>query len=627
MTRRIQRKMFNAAFTVAGVLALAGCAKPDTSGPANAQGWTPGNQRFWYETSQGSRLVPAAWWAALEQPGSTAPFSDQTYLATFGYIPSAPDRLEKRQENLPVGFALDRQPDDAFIHSKLQWYKGQPTDKRAEPWVGMNCAACHSAEITYKGQAFRVDGGPGMGDYQSFINALDMALHQTLEQADRWDRFAAKVLTGKDTPENRAMLKKELGVLVTWQDKVADVNGDRPDGVLRYGYARVDAFGHIYNKVALFNQADPQPGNPSDAPVSYPFLWDITLQERVQWNGAVQNQRLKIGAGSIDYGALGRNAGEVIGVFGEVVIPKWGEKPHDGKIRSYKSSLQIDALDRLEQVLTTLKSPVWPDAFGKLDTTLVSQGEAVFDRLKCGDCHVEKEDWVKGQPIERMTTLKAMNDHGNLTDIWMACNAVTYQTATGNLVGAKMNIVKGPEMAANDLVFNQLSFTVKTALVGKARDIVDRIAQIFFGIEKPPVLAIEDGDTFEEAKRKRGEQCVSGAGMPPEVMKFLAYKGRPLDGIWATAPYLHNGSVPTLYHLLLAPKDRPKSFYIGSHEYDPKFAGYVWQTPPSVPHSKFETVDAGDNPIPGNSNAGHDYGVGGLSEPDRRALLEYLKSL
>src|SRR5690625_3270750 len=59
---------------------------------------------------------------------------------------------------------------------------------------------------------------------------------------------------------------------------------------------------------------------------------------------------------------------------------------------------------------------------------------------------------------------------------------------------------------------------------------------------------------------------------------LLSYKARPLNGIWATAPYLHNGSVPTLYDLLLPakrpddPEDgeyRPDEFMVGSREFDP----------------------------------------------------------
>jgi len=107
---------------------------------------------------------------------------------------------------------------------------------------------------------------------------------------------------------------------------------------------------------------------------------------------------------------------------------------------------------------------------------------------------------------------------------------------------------------------------------------------------------------------------------------ILAYKGRPLTGIWATPPYLHNGSVPTLYDLLLPPEDRPKSFYLGSREFDPAKVGYV--TAQSADNSfLYRTRDDAGRIIDGNSNAGHDYGNAALSDKERKALVEYLKGL
>jgi hypothetical protein len=102
------------------------------------------------------------------------------------------------------------------------------------------------------------------------------------------------------------------------------------------------------------------------------------------------------------------------------------------------------------------------------------------------------------------------------------------------------------------------------------------------------------------------------------------YLAGPLDGIWARAPYLHNGSVPTL-RALLTPEERPKVFYRGSMEYDAKNGG--WRS--DLPHDgkrelhKYETVE-GETPIPGNGNAGHDHPV---PPEERDDLIEYLKSL
>ena len=98
---------------------------------------------------------------------------------------------------------------------------------------------------------------------------------------------------------------------------------------------------------------------------------------------------------------------------------------------------------------------------------------------------------------------------------------------------------------------------------------------------------------------------------------LLAYKARPLNGAWASAPYLHNGSVPTLYDLLRPANQRPTRFAVGRWEYDPKKVGYV---------SDGEIPFVVDTTLSGNRNSGHEYGTK-LSEEERWALVEYLKSL
>jgi cytochrome c peroxidase len=102
--------------------------------------------------------------------------------------------------------------------------------------------------------------------------------------------------------------------------------------------------------------------------------------------------------------------------------------------------------------------------------------------------------------------------------------------------------------------------------------------------------------------------------------KSAGYTATPLDGIWLTGPYLHNGSVPTLADLLEAPANRPTKFWRGYDVFDAAKVGFVVQGP--------EAERAGttyDTTLPGNSTAGHTYGTQ-LGAPEKRALLEYLKT-
>jgi hypothetical protein len=81
---------------------------------------------------------------------------------------------------------------------------------------------------------------------------------------------------------------------------------------------------------------------------------------------------------------------------------------------------------------------------------------------------------------------------------------------------------------------------------------------------------------------------------------------------------LHNGSVPTLYQLLLPPEQRDTIFYAGNLEFDPQYVGF-----------RSERFPGGfklDTRLTGNSNAGHAYGAA-LSDDERWAVIEYLKIL
>lgn len=115
------------------------------------------------------------------------------------------------------------------------------------------------------------------------------------------------------------------------------------------------------------------------------------------------------------------------------------------------------------------------------------------------------------------------------------------------------------------------------------------------------------------------------------VADTVGYQAPPLDGVWATAPYLHNGSVPTLAALLdssTRPKVFTRSFHTGEADYDKDRVG--WKTrevaPPPANTPGHERRKVYDTTQPGRSNAGHTYGDG-LTPDERRAVLEYLKSL
>lgn len=106
----------------------------------------------------------------------------------------------------------------------------------------------------------------------------------------------------------------------------------------------------------------------------------------------------------------------------------------------------------------------------------------------------------------------------------------------------------------------------------------------------------------------------------PHWQKTNGYRAELLDGVWARAPYLHNGSVPTVYALLRREEERPKFYFRGSNVLDPAKLGF------EVGSSSDEQMFFFDTSQPGNQNGGHAYGTD-LSETEKSALIEYLKTL
>ena len=106
--------------------------------------------------------------------------------------------------------------------------------------------------------------------------------------------------------------------------------------------------------------------------------------------------------------------------------------------------------------------------------------------------------------------------------------------------------------------------------------------------------------------------------------KTYGYANAPLDGIWLRSPYLHNGSVPTLRHLLDRADQRPEVFYRGSDVFDQQRVGYRWDEPTENGRTYFRF----DTRLRGNSNAGHEgreYGTE-LSSREKDAIVEYMKT-
>ncbi|WP_196258159.1 c-type cytochrome [Pelagibacterium limicola] len=159
-------------------------------------------------------------------------------------------------------------------------------------------------------------------------------------------------------------------------------------------------------------------------------------------------------------------------------------------------------------------------------------------------------------------------------------------------------------------------------------------------IERPELVNFPNwqGDvgtdrTYIEMFDQATVDMVNGLGYDSLLQGRLApdYVAQPLTGLWSSAPYLHNGSVPTLWHLM-RPNQRPIEFDVGGHALDLEKVGIagvqqgdVWATPSGyTPWARPERIDT---TVPGLGAEGHKQPFDTMSEPDKADLLEYLKLL
>ena len=546
-------KTLHAAALALGLALAAGCSPPSEpivdgtpvpggNGAINLeQGWSREVQaRAWF-TSFGSRLIPTAWLEALEQPGKTERFMADAHMDALGFLVQS--ATPANPQAFPVGFT-------------------QAVDARGQAWTGLGCAACHTGEVRYRGQRIRIDGGQGTLDFASFEGALIDSLRQTLADDARFARFATAVSSGAG---DHGTLRDEVRALADSLDARHRMNASP----VPYGHGRLDAFGQIFNAIAVQFLGVPDNRRIADAPVSFPVLWDAPHLDLVQWNGSAPN------AGP---GPLLQNVTTALAVYGSLDIAG-----HDGHA-GFPSSIDFDHLGQIQDDLYKLRSPRWPEhLFGPLDRDAVARGAKIYE-THCLSCHALSD---RNDPKRKLkAVITPLDDIG--TDPRMVQNFLDSVSASGAFEGRKLGIVAGDPIGARvpttDLIVH--------AALGAAL--------------RHPLAAVRDAVAGYHGVLKAAVDARPGG-----------YKARPLSGIWASAPYLHNGSVPSLAELLERPGERTARFDPASREFDPVEVGIV-------------AVDGGgvgfDTSLPGNSSTGHAAGST-LVDAEKRDLIEYLKRL
>jgi hypothetical protein len=251
-----------------------------------------------------------------------------------------------------------------------------------------------------------------------------------------------------------------------------------------------------------------------------------------------------------------------------------------------KHDVLMDNLVEIHRLLTRLQSPVWPEhILGKIDRPLAERGSSIFAQ-RCGECHTT---------IDRATHRTASVSADGLPP------TITVKVVPLDKIGTDPR--QAQNFAARVVNLEKVGGPAQMSFLTAAQKVAGHIVEQW-AAQSPENSALEREVDTGRANDFRGLQ---------------AYRARPLNGLWASPPYLHNGSVPSLNDLLLSPERRPHSFYVGSWEFDPGSVGLVVGSP-------FPSAFLFDTRLPGNSNAGHNYGTD-LNDADRAAVIEYLKTL
>ena len=532
------------------------------------QSWSNEDRLRYYNTSQGSAALSYDIFLNLEKAAGQSLFRANENMAGYGLVPQPADP-KYNPDGLPIGITRT-------IVTDGPW-KGE--------WAGLGCALCHSGQLEYKGTKIRIAGGNSNTlDILAFIAGLDDALAATAADPEKLDRLAEK-LGQKDSASTEA-LRNRL------KQDAAAIHHYRSRTVLTpvvVGPGRMDALGLIHNQIQSNVLGIPENWRSGVAPVKSSFVWNIPQSAWAQWSGVLKDP-------------VQRNVGEVMGAFARMDLTS--KTPAEGL---FGSTVDIKGQMVSEDLLRRLAPPSWPEEIlGKIDREKAAKGKQLF-ATNCSGCH---STWPHRWSEPKKEGKRFIE------------NAIV----SVDLVGTDATVFGSP----------QFELTRPTVMAGPLSEHLPAPYRGVVIVPPPVIHATALQGVFDKAIAKLNlseEERVSAHGYRafyPEELEPLpalfAYKANPADGMWASPPYLHNGSVPNLYELLSPAMERSKTFFIG-RDFDPVKVGV--DTSEASGKFLFDTSSFG------NSNVGHSFengsgqGVIGplLTEEERWALVEYLKSI
>jgi hypothetical protein len=603
------------------------------------QGWTEDQRERYYQTDQGTLIVPYSWFLSLELPPTLKLvenlqlFRGNANVTRYRLIPDPRPKYNKYL--LPIGLTKATVEDDLVEDLGLGH----------KEWLSFSCAACHTAQMTYKGLGVRIDGAPANWDFSQFSTNMTATLAVTFGAPTKFQRFARRVLAFEgrpDTQAEREKLRKQVERYLNWP-LVTDAFRTTLDKTypVREGSGRTDALGRGGN--LQFAPLSWDNVRSSDAPVSFPPLWYTHDYDWVQSTTGIRQP-------------LGRNVTESWGV--NVIVDVTNPDPH----KLFRSTHPMFNLFWMETLLSVLDPPTWPaEIFGPVDPVLAEKGRQLYEEAVWENPRPAADeiycDGGTAQPCPNPARIAPEKQHGYCA----RCHGPVAEPGGNPDCGAVG--MRGTDCSPPLWQLTLYKLDVLGTSPNDARNFNAKAANMSPGngayaaeYKKSPwgsqPFGIGTGLAFSTTRimdlwfeRHQGqmEEWVQ-AGVFPDVKTGrqimegyrrnlyrapLAYPARPLAGYWATPPYLHNHSVPDMYELLSPVGERSSAFSTGNVEYDPETLGYV--------HAWYARGLTFDTKGRGNSNAGHEFshrpgdpprpGVIGpyLTPDERKAILEYMK--
>ncbi|MBC8289917.1 MAG: hypothetical protein H8E37_06335 [Planctomycetes bacterium] len=587
------------------------------------------NVDIMHYSDQGSGFFPMAVIRALKDSETNELFLEN--LERFGLVPG--EVTEKNPEGFPVG----------IVTNTIKY-----GDHEVEMF-GFTCAACHTSDISYKGKTIRIEGGSGLFYVDALGDAVANSLNATFKSPKELfgflKRLEQQIIDKKsDEPSLLAKFKsfdhikndgefgKGLAAHILGRVKKAK---DAFVGGVEHVVLDAEAVKKVATDLLARAHSDESPLEAIEDELEHGHLSDdlhdlesalADIKYRARFL-AVRNwlskrgNRLAAGYGRADdfgtarvelFGHVdpfpGGNVKNMVPVNAPVSTPQlwnvdeyawlhWNANTNSVIQRSIGESIGVGATFELDPAVTSVPivhqmhieqqilkvlPPQWPGKlFGEPDEKKVARGKELFAE-RCQECHTPAGRDEKDLLVFNLATLEEVGtDPADATNF----DRPVYQ-ADDSTAGFAQSISK---------LLTTLQLAQKKTMTAEEQALMDELEKQRWPVKWRDTMAVTGGPV---------------------------YPAKPLEGTWATGPFLHNGSVPTLYHLLLPSDQRPKKFFVGSHEFDPQKVGFHYEN--DTTHNKYLKAFELDTSIPGNRNTGHEFGTD-LSDEDRMALIEYLK--